>query len=281
MSLHPIHHYHTEVEKNIRFGSTANETAIHSVLFNLLNECPVPMKYTEYDIVEINKNIIMNIGLWIYGNHSIAFNEKKMSSIQEVLNRLNLLKLENSEWLMEMCKQRHSPIGDEKWDKRINEKLNYDMQIRSWRMTIEDNMFVPNSNLYTFDGPFGLYMEISKYYVFIHPWVPHYHLWYWTEKKENIEWRDTWRLIIYQIIDALGGDSALYFPDSLSELSNYLPIEYNMPKFNQLVQIVFEKYTPCFTSFSEATRCYMENALEHDPFVVDKFEDIETIVKHK
>jgi len=74
MSLHSLHQYHTEVEKIIRFGSTANETAIHSVLFNLLNECLVSMKYAEYDVVEINKNIIMNIGLWVYGNYSIAFN---------------------------------------------------------------------------------------------------------------------------------------------------------------------------------------------------------------
>jgi len=267
MSLHPINQYHVEVEKIIRFGGTAKETAIRN------DVC----KCDENEIVEEQKTV-MNIELWVYGNHSIAFNGKEMSNKQEVLNRLNLLKLEDSEWLLEMCKQRHSPLGEEKWDRFFKEKLDYRMQIRSWRMTIEDDKCISCSNLYVFDGPFGLYIEISKYFVFIHPWVPQHHLWYWTENKENIEWRDTWRYTIYQIISALGGDSAMYFPDSVSNLSKYLPSKYNMKNFNQLVQGIIEKYTPCFNSFSEAARKYMDKELDNDPFVVDKFEDIENNV---
>jgi len=36
--LHEIHQYHAEVEKIIQFGGTANETAIRSAFFNLLND---------------------------------------------------------------------------------------------------------------------------------------------------------------------------------------------------------------------------------------------------
>ena len=69
MSLHPIHQYHTEVEKISRFGSTANETAIHSVLF--------------YN---------MNIGLWVYGNHSIAFDETLWNMTRLLWINLRILK---------------------------------------------------------------------------------------------------------------------------------------------------------------------------------------------
>ena len=38
MSLHSLHLYHAEVEKLVRFGGTAKETAIRSAFFNLLND---------------------------------------------------------------------------------------------------------------------------------------------------------------------------------------------------------------------------------------------------
>lgn len=36
--LHPLHLYHTKVEKIIRFGSVANETAIRAVLNDFVRQ---------------------------------------------------------------------------------------------------------------------------------------------------------------------------------------------------------------------------------------------------
>ena len=35
---HSLHHYHTEVERLIHFGGSANETSIRSAFYNLLND---------------------------------------------------------------------------------------------------------------------------------------------------------------------------------------------------------------------------------------------------
>ena len=217
----------------------------------------------------------MSVALWVYGNHSIAFKGKEIADKKDVLNRLNSLKLEEYVFLLEMVKKWHSPLGyDEKWDKKRTELLERDIQIHSWRILFEDDIIFPHTVEYEFVGPYGLYTEITKNYIFIRPWVGRYHHWYWTEKKEDIEWRDTWRFIIFQIINVLGGDSALYFPDNMSDLSAYLPTKYNLPKFNKLVQVILDEYKPCFTSFAEATKRYMANTLENDPFVIDKFDDL-------
>jgi hypothetical protein len=93
-------------------------------------------------------------------------------------------------------------------------------------------------------------------------------------EKEKAKWCDTWRLIICRIIHVLGGDRALYFPDNMSDLSSYLPTEYNMPEFDQLIRIISKEYSSPFTSFAEASKKYIANELDKDPFVIDKFEDI-------
>jgi hypothetical protein len=214
----------------------------------------------------------MSVVLCVYGNHSIVFNGKEIADKQDVLNRLNSLKFEESECILEMCKQWNSPLGySEEWDLRQKENLEHDLQIRTWRLAFEENDYMPHTNEYEFLGPYGLEIEITKYYIFISPWVGRYHFWYDTK---DVKWRDTWRLIIYRIIHVLGGDIALYFPDNMSDLSSYLPTEYYMPEFDQLIRIISKEYSPPFTSFAEASKKYIADELDKDPFVIDKFEDI-------
>jgi hypothetical protein len=217
----------------------------------------------------------MSVVLWVYGNHSIAFNGKGIADKQDVLNRLNSLKFEESEFILEMCKRWHSPLGySEEWDLRQKENLERDLQIRTWRLVFEENDYMSHTNEYEFLGPYGLEIEITKYYIFIYPWIGRYHYWYYVKEKETVKWRDAWRLIIYRIIHVLGGDRALYFPDNMSDLSSYLPTEYDMPEFDQLIRIISTEYSPSFTSLAEASQKYIADELDKDPFVIDKFEDI-------
>jgi hypothetical protein len=217
----------------------------------------------------------MSVVLWIYGNHSIAFNGKDMTNKQNVIDRLNSLKFEDSKFLMKMCKQRYSPLEYSKeWDLQRQKQLEHDLQIRSWNLSYEEEDYFPHTNEYEFVGPYGLEIEITKYYIFISPWIGRYHYWYDVKDEEAVKWRDTWRSVICRIIRVLGGDSALYFPDNMSDLSSFLPAEYDMPDFNQLVQIISKEYASPFTSFAEAAKRYIDDTLDNDPFVIDKFEDI-------
>jgi hypothetical protein len=207
----------------------------------------------------------MSVVLCVYGNHSIAFDGKELADKQDVLNRLNSLKFEDSEFLLEMCKV---------WHSYKREKLEQDLQINSWSISCEYDYNYPHTKEYIFIGPYGLEIVITQYYISISPWVGRYVYWYDVTGEENIKWRDTWRLIIYKIIHVLGGDRALYFPDNLYELSGYVPTDYDMPEFNQMIQIISEEYSAPFTSFAEAAKWYVENELAKAPFIIDRFEDV-------
>jgi hypothetical protein len=215
----------------------------------------------------------MSVSLCIYGNHSIAFDGKEIADKQDVLNRLNSLKFEDSEFIMEMCKQWHAPSGySEESDLQGKEDLEQYLQIHSWGISFEIDWLHTDTIEYEFIGPYGLEVDITKYYVDIYIWVGRYYFWYDVTGKENIKWRNTWRLIIYQIIHVLGGDRALYLPDNFYDLSAYLPSYQDMPEFDQLIRIITKEYSAPFTSFAEAVAWYKKN--DKPPFVIDKFEDV-------
>jgi hypothetical protein len=216
----------------------------------------------------------MSVVLWIYGNHSIPFKQKEIKNKTQVLDLLNSLHVENSDFINEMCKKWHSPLGyDKDWDIKREKQFEQYSKIKFWNYDDEDDYY-NHTKEYTLIGPFGLEIEITRYYLFISPWIGRYHFWYDVIDKEKIEWRDTWREIIYKIINILGGNTALYFPDNMSDLSAYLPTEYNMPEFDRLVEIIRKEYRPVFTSFKKATDLYIKDKLENDPFVIDRFEDL-------
>jgi hypothetical protein len=220
----------------------------------------------------------MSIDLSVYGNHSIVFNGREIADKQEVLDKLNSLKFEESDFLLKMCKRWHTPPfkDNEEWILEEQKNLEQALQIRSWRISTEYDECYPYTNEYWFTGPFGFGIEITNHYIDIYPWVGRYRYWYNVTEEKDIQWRDTWRLIIYKIIHVLGGDCAIYLPDNNSDLACYLPCSYDMPEFNHLIRIISEEYSAPFTSFVEAAKLYIENKLDKDPFVIDKFEDVQS-----
>jgi hypothetical protein len=108
----------------------------------------------------------MSVVLWAYGNHSIVFNGKEIADKQDVLNRLNSLRFEESKFILEMCKRWHSPLGySEEWDLHQKEDLERDLQVRTWSLVFEDDDYLSHTNEYAFLGPYGLEIEITKYYI--------------------------------------------------------------------------------------------------------------------
>lgn len=218
----------------------------------------------------------MSVCLWVYGNHNIPFEGKDIKEKEKVISQLNSLQLENSSFLLEMCKKWHSPLGldySEDWDRKQQQYLEESLKIKSWSIISEEDDWFPHSLLYTFVGPYGIEIEISKDFMFISPWVGRYHHWFEVE-GDSIKWRDTWRFLISLLLKSIGGDKALYFPDNMSELSRYLPTEYECVRFDELIEIVTVEYGNTYTYFPDAVNAYMDKNRKFDPFIVDDFRDL-------
>lgn len=240
----------------------------------------------------------MSVDLWIFGNHSISFKGRKIENSSSVIDLLNSLEFEKSEFLIERCKDYFTPdaeyyksnFGEEYYDnyaKKRKEILERFLKKQSWSV-YEDAETGYDSEEYEFEGPCGLRVKINKYFTMISIWVWRYSFW-WSYSSENFDFqkREKWRFIISQITNILGGDYVMYFPDNMSDLDVYLPTNYFPKELNkksqedvrdleQLVKIISEKYSKPL-GLLEADQLF--NELEIDPFVIDRFEDLDKTIK--
>ncbi|MBZ4674683.1 MAG: hypothetical protein ACOYU1_09500 [Bacteroidota bacterium] len=229
----------------------------------------------------------MSVDLSIIGNHSMRFKEKEIADKSYLLELLNSLRLENSEFLKEMCIEWNSLYKYEKrkMSKKEKQKLENCLNIKGWKIDeYKDDDYCYDSLHYYLEGPYGLRLEINRYYFELSIWVGRYYHWFTRKEKEDILWREKWRLIIYKITNILGGKYVMYFPDNMSDLSAYWPCNYTFPKemaeyfhreindLNQVIQLISENYDKPLT-LKEADRMY--ETMDKDPFVIDYFEDLD------
>ena len=211
----------------------------------------------------------MGVDLCVFGNHSVALDRGNIIDKEKILKKLNSLKLEDSEFLMEKrCIWINTPSENENEERK--------KQIRSWEIRREDEQY----NECSLVGPFGLKIDVAKHYVEIWHFVWRYHHWFEIDSKE----RNWWQLYFCKIVRAFGGDYVLYLPDNAVKLSGYQPHCVDMP-LDEQANIILKEYKPCFHSLEEATKWYSYIQTKYYnkhgqytrlyPFVIDKFEDIE------
>jgi len=259
----------------------------------------------------------MGVDLTIIGNHSIPFNNEEIESGVKILDLLNSLELEKSEFLKEKCKLWHSgpphcdwnkygfrkkytkelEEADEKRRKENEKELERSLQILSWRFgyywnfEVFDDDDCSDSKHYFLTGPYGLRLEINKYFLEISIWVNRYYHWFNTNDDYDILWRETWRLVVYKIVNALGGDYVMYFPDNNDKLETYIPHNYYFPKemeehfktkienLDQLVELISERHSKPIT-LVEADKIFVERYENNNcSFVLDRFEDLDKTLK--
>ena len=233
----------------------------------------------------------MGKDLVIIGKHSIPFKNKEIERKSNVIDLLNSLKLENSEFLLEMCKTWNSSFKNEneKIRKEEEQELERCLKIFSWKFTeLEDDECCFDSKQYILEGPYGLDLELNKYFFVFHIWIGRYYQWFDKKDTYALLWREKWRLIISKITNILGGDYAMYFPDNMSDLSIYLPWDYYFPNemvehlkteikdLDQVVEVISERYSKPIT-LTEADKMFEER--KKDPFVVDRFEDLDKTLR--
>lgn len=233
----------------------------------------------------------MGVSLSIIGNHSIYFKGKKISEKISLLRLLDSLELENSQFLKEMCIVWNSSYKFMNSEISTTEQheLERCLNIKNWN--IHENKFDyfwNNSKNYTLEGPYGLSLEINKYYFELSIWIGSYYQWFSIKEKEAVLWREKWRFIIYRITSILSGKYVMYFPDTISELSAYWPCNFKFPKgmakylnkeingLDQAIEVISEIYSKPLT-LTEADRVY--DRMDKDPFVVDYFEDLDKTLK--
>jgi len=239
----------------------------------------------------------MAVDLWIMGNHSRPFNGRKIENKSKVIDLLNSLQLEKSEFLIDALKKWFTPNAEyyklcvdekyyEKLSKERNEKLEKYLKIQSWSVSEEEENNL-DSNQYFFEGPYGLDVEINKYFFWISIWIGRYRFWFNSSENYDVQWREKWRLIVYKITNILGGNYVMYFPDNMSGLDEYLPsnffpkekgeeYQHEVNDLEQLVEIISEKYSKPLTLL-EADKMFEKRKI--DPFVIDRFEDLDKTLK--
>ena len=229
----------------------------------------------------------MSVDLSIIGKHSIPFNNRELKNKLSLLELLNSLELEKSNFLKEMCITWNTSYIHHKSEasKREKEELERCLKINSWKIEFEetDNCWSDSIN-YELEGPYGLKLELNKYYFEVSIWIGRYYQWFVKEEDYHSAWREKWRLIIHKITTILGGDYVLYFPDNMSDLSSYWPrnfffpndmgeyLKANINNLDQAVEAISKTYTEPIT-LSQADKIFERN--NKDPFVVDKFEDLD------
>ena len=220
----------------------------------------------------------------VYGNHSIAYKGKEIADKEDVIKRLDSLKFEESEFILEECKREHI-IDDNREGKVIfNEKmLERDLKFRSWCMLQEFADKTMPLNEYRFKGPFGLIIDITNYSITIRQTM-------WFQRceikpfhtplkiEEYNEWRNSWRSYFNQIIHVLGGDCAIYIPDESVHFTQYI-IHESGASYDKVLNIAFNEFPHCLAASVETTKLNIKNMkdIQDFPIVVDKFEDVENI----
>lgn len=259
----------------------------------------------------------MGVDLTIIGKHSIPFKNKEIESRAQILDLLNSLELEKSEFLKEMCKLWNSgpkysdyskhgfskkyakelEEADEKRRKANEKELERCLKIHSWnfgdygRYEDYDDDYCSDSKHYFLEGTYGLSIEINKHFFEISIWVGRYYHWFKTSDDYDVLWREKWRMIVYKITNILGGNYVMYLPDNAFELSAYVPTNYCFPKdieeyykteikdLDQYVVFISEKYSKPLT-LAEADKIFDERYENGEcPFVLDRFEDFDKTLK--
>ena len=221
--------------------------------------------------------------LEVSGNHSIVFNGKAIADKEDVINRLNSLKFEESEFVLEECKRWYMRDGSfEKSKKKGKEwfwktSFERDLKVRSWTITCETPNYDKFTDAYTLAGPFGLKMWILKHYIDIKLSIWHFHR--DVTKEEYTEWRNSWRPYFNQIIRVLGGNRALYIPDDSVKLFDYVPYGPEN-SYNFLIYTVLNNYPNCLIASVKTMEEGTDDAQEI-PFFVENIDDVETIDNHK
>jgi hypothetical protein len=241
----------------------------------------------------------MGKDLVIIGKSSVSFRNKEIENKSRIIDLLNSLKLENSEFLKEMCIKWNSPNSYysqhmkgkqyEEYKKQKEQELERCLKVLSWQFSeYEDDEYCYDSKQYYLEGPYGLNLEINKYFFEVSIWIGRYFHWFNTNDDYNVLWREKWRLIIYKITNILGGEYVMYFPDNASDISIYLPCDYCFPKemeehlkadikdLDQVVELISERYSQPI-NLAEADKLF--EIRDKDPFVIDRFEDLDKTLK--
>jgi hypothetical protein len=215
----------------------------------------------------------MGVELTIIGNHSIPFKNKEMEDKSKLVDLLNSLKLEESEFIKEMCKMWYSS----------------NLNIRSWKFVEdedEDSDYCSDSKQYELEGPFGLKLDINKYFFVFDRW--RYRWSFWFMESDEIR-RKEWRQVISKTSNILGGNYVMYFPDNLlgGDFAEYSPDYWYFPKemeehfqteikdLNQLIEVISQKWSKPMT-LREGDKEYQEG--DKIPFIIDRFEDLDKTV---
>jgi len=239
----------------------------------------------------------MSVNLWIFGNHSIPFKDRKIENSSNVIALLNSLEFEKSEFLIERCKEWFTPdveyyksnFGEEYYENFAKEEkklLDRYINKKSWSV-YEDEDSEYDSDEYDFEGPYGIEVTIHKYFFWISILIGRYSHWWSDSKFYDFLMREKWRLIIYKIVNILGGDYVMYFPSNITDLDIYLPSNFfpkelkkqsqeDVKDLEHLVKIISDKYSRPL-SLLEADRIFSK--LEKVPFVIDRFEDLDKTLR--
>lgn len=229
----------------------------------------------------------MGSTLSIIGNHSVQFNNSALRDASVVIERLNSLELDKSGFLNEMCIAWHTSIMNLNADtsSKENSKLERCLELKEWKILyIDDDNLLTDSTCYELEGPYGLILDLNKYYFEFSIWIGRYFQWFMREGDDNMLWREKWRQIIYRITHVLGGDYVLYFPDSNYDLSYYWLCNFSFPQgmentlkcniknLDQAVEAISNLYAEPIT-LTEADRVFDKD--NEVSFVVDRFDDLD------
>ncbi|MCK9500100.1 MAG: hypothetical protein GX793_05720 [Bacteroidales bacterium] len=218
----------------------------------------------------------MAVELTVIGNHSIAFRNLEIKDKSKLIDLLNSLKLEDSVFIKEI------------FNKWYPNERQYNLKSNSWRFVEEDSEIMspcPDSINYELEGPFGLQLEINKYFFVFDRWRCGWSPWFMASDKTE---RNEWRKIFSKASNILGGHYVMYFPDNLlgGDLAYYSPDNWCFPNemeeyfqiqikdLNHLIEFISEKWDKPM-SLAEGVIEYQEG--DKVPFIIDKFEDLDEI----
>ena len=241
-------------------------TNVVSLLYKLVDDTFNRYKKSE-------RIISMSVQLTVIGNHSIAFRNLEIEDKSKLIDLLNSLRLEDSVFLKEL------------FNKRYPEKSEYNSKINSWRFIEEDSEMIspcPNFKEYELEGPFGLELDINKYYYVFDRWRCDWIPWFMPSDKTE---RNEWRKIFSKVSGILGGHYVMYFPDNLlgGDFALYSPDNWCFPDemenhfqtqikdLNQVIEFISEKWAKPMTLAEGDIECQEG---DKTPFVIDQFEDL-------
>jgi hypothetical protein len=168
----------------------------------------------------------MGVDLCQYGNHKVNFKGRDLIEVaEEIKERLNSIKLVNIDYIkLLMNFWDHSDgrapeilLKNEKigiFKKIIEEEWNWEYEIIN--DTDEEESY--HYQYIRFIGFRNFELEFTKDKIFF--WQPPYRFigWFLMDKLT----RDQWRIYMFQIINSLGGNRAIYLPDNMLDAEIYL-----------------------------------------------------------